>query len=104
MLTNVTVCDMLSDWRVDFSRKGGEKLSEVKFDPERLKAAMKARRPPMGNTTLAKLAGISRQTVFYLLNGQRKAVSAEILSKKVRPPRAQKKSYRPEDYGYILPE
>lgn len=23
---------------------------------------------------------------------------------KVRPPRAQKKSYRPEDYGYILPE
>lgn len=81
MLTNVTVCDMLSDWKVDFARKGGDKLSEVKFDPERLKAAMKAMRPPMGDTKLAEVAGISRQMVFYLKKGKRNSVSAEILGK-----------------------
>lgn len=81
MLTNVTVCDMLSDWKVDFAKKGGEKLSEVKFDPERLKAAMKAMRPPMGDTKLAEVAGISRQMVFYLKKGKRNSVSAEILGK-----------------------
>lgn len=81
MLTNVTVCDMLSDWNVGYARIGGKRLSEVRFDPERLKAAMAAMRPPMGDTKLAEAAGVSRQMVFLMRKGQRNGVSAEILSK-----------------------
>ncbi len=81
MLTIVTSCDMLSDWNIDSVRKGGEKLSEVKFDPEKLKAAMDAARPPIGDTALARKVGISRQMIFLMKKGERNGVSAEILGR-----------------------
>lgn len=79
MLTNVTTCDMLLDWNLGTSQKGGERLNEVRFDPAKLIAAMKSAR--IGDTKLAEAAGISRQMIFYMKKGERNGVSAEILGR-----------------------
>jgi transcriptional regulator with XRE-family HTH domain len=52
-------------------------LSEIKFVPERLVAAMK--KAKIGDTKLAEQAGISRQMVFLMRKGQRQKVSAAII-------------------------
>lgn len=54
-------------------------MNELRFDKDRLIDLMK--REKMGDTRLAKKAGVSRTMIHYLKSGERKTASAEVISK-----------------------
>lgn len=58
---------------------GGARLSEKRFDKDRLVALMKAR--GIGDTELAEAAGVSRTMIFYLKKGRRQSASAEVMTR-----------------------